>query len=148
MIGRREIAANLFEIHLKPATKEYSVNPVFPKGLTGYSWIGKNFTVTSKQLNKTRYYSTCLALNETIYDLTKNNLTNILAFEQNLPSVTVCLPNDKQVTDYLELYIKNYNRPGDLSKYLCEFQVQEFSLDYGSDDLIVNGPMVRIILIL
>jgi hypothetical protein len=119
---KREIAQNIYEYRI--STNELS----FARFLTGHTWIGKHFTVTSKELNKTRYYTTCLALDDKLKDKHMNLLRSI----KEEVAVTEVI---NKTSNYLNIYAKRYNYPKTLSNQLYTSQ----------EEFIFRGPMVNLI---
>ncbi len=117
--NKREISQNIFEYRF--TTNELS----FSRFLTGHTWIGKHFSVTSKVLNKTRYYTTCLALDDKL----KDKHMSLLHSVKDDIAVTEVI---NKYSNYLNLYIKRYNYPTALSNQLFKSQ----------EEFIIRGPMV------
>lgn len=123
---KKEIAQNIYEYRI--TSNEFS----FARFLTGHDWIGKHFSVTSKTLNKTRYYTTCLVLDDKLRDKHMSLLKNMKDNNQSLTEITVKSAN------YMNIYSKRYNYPEALSNQLFN----------SKEEFIIKGPMVIIIFIL
>ncbi len=118
--SKREIATNTYEY--KFITNEF----VFSRFLIGHQWIGKHFSVTSKRLNKTRYYTLCLVLEEKLYN--KHNELLLCTKEgKELSEINI------NTTNYLNIYSKRYEFNDALSNELY----------IGKDEFIIRGPMVK-----
>jgi len=154
MTGRREIAYQTYELSFKPSLKDKNISYKYSRRLKGFSWIGKHFSITSKSLNKTRFYSICLCLNDYLYNLHLKLLENVTkrSVEESLGGYdlhNVAFQNDnKSLFDTLELYIKQYNFNNALSNLLTNYKVQsEFDQStYFEGDLIINGPLVKMLI--
>lgn len=151
MTSKRKIAHETFELSFKPSIENKASSYKFYRRLKGYSWIGKHFSITSKRLNKTRFYSTCLCLNENLHKLHLNLIENLdkktREQSKSMELHNVEFKNDKDaLSDTLELYVKKYNFNKALSNYLTNYQVQSNfdSSMYYESDLIINGPLVKI----
>jgi hypothetical protein len=116
--GKREVAQSVYEYRLS------SSNITFARFITGHSWIGKHFSFTSKKLNKTRYYTLCLAMDEEIKISHNSLLNNVLNDGQLKPIVNTS-------SNYLAIFSKRYNFPNTLSNELY----------LSMDDFIIRGPM-------
>ena len=114
--------------------KEYK----FSRFLTGTKWIAKHFAITSKNLGKTRYYSVCLCLNPIIYTKHKMLLDNIAKAENGDTNLALPVIREEELySSSLELYIKKYDFPGTLSKYIHEYDTKLINLG----DMFVVGPI-------
>jgi len=105
----------------------------FSRFLKGYDWIGRHFAVSSVSLNKTRYYSICLCLNNQIRLMLFELLNNITKLESKLEIISPELKADDLLSKNLEIYVKKYEFPNGLSKYLHDC--------LNPNDLIAKGPI-------
>lgn len=149
MTGRKVIAKSTFELSFSPLLNDKNVSYKFSKGLKGFTWIGKHFSVSSKSLNKTRFYSVCLTLDEDIQLLHKNlldNFDNIDKLENNeITDLKTVKFNPNKTTNTLKLYVKRYNFNTALSNHLSNYKVnQSFDANlHFEGDLLINGPLVN-----
>ena len=86
-------------------------------------------------MNKLRYYSVCLCLNEIVLEKINKHLSNIAKFEKNEPIISPDSKANEMTSDSNELYVKKYDFTGGLSKYLHE-QTQD------SETFLIKGPLV------
>ena len=139
-VSSRKIAKDTNEFRYGLISKNPNIR--FSRFLQGYQWVGRHFAVikilikvSSVSLNKTRYYSICLCLNEIVYEKHRIILSNIIKLENNEPIVSPYLNEEEIISDSLELYIKKYNFEGGLSKFLHE-------QNKDSENIIARGPLV------
>jgi ferredoxin-NADP reductase len=115
---------------------------LFSTFLTGHLWLGRHFAVSSKRLNKTRYYSICLSLNQNIYDKYLEMIDNVKSnelIEANSESINslnkIKPPKFDLTSETYSLYIKRYNYKDALSNHI-------HNLEKNTEiDLIINGPV-------
>jgi len=130
LLEKRIVAQDTYEYRFKIQ------NLLFAKFLPGVNWIGRHFSVSSKQENKTRYYSICATLDDKIKEHHNRLLQNLKLLEngQNI-NINFIIESESYV-NYLSLYIKHYNLKNALSNYI-------FNLTEGKvNDLIIRGPNV------
>jgi hypothetical protein len=131
--ARREIAENFYEYQFK-----FKGNFKFSRLLPKLSWMSRHFSLSSKTLNKTRYYSLCLCLDPLIYKRHIELLDNLKHLKNNKNNLlqNLILNEDELISDYLSLYIKRYKFEGTLSDNIFSFSPKN------QIDLIIKGPMV------
>ena len=117
--NKREIASNTYEYRFK--TNEL----IFSRFLKGHQWIGKHFSITSKKLNKTRYYTLCLVLDEKLHNK-HNELMDYIKEGKEVSEINF------NTTNYLNIYCKRYPFVDALSNELF----------LGNNEFIIRGPMV------
>jgi hypothetical protein len=118
IMGKREIAQSIFEYRVS------SINLTFVRFQTGHTWIGKHFSFTSKKLNKTRYYTLCLAMDEDVKNCHNSLLNNVMKDNAIKPIVNM-------TSNYLAIFSKRYNFQNTLSNELY----------ISMEDFIIRGPM-------
>lgn len=121
-IKKRAIAENTYEFSFSDK------NLKFARFLPGHIWIGRHFSVTSGNLNKTRYYSLCLGLDEKIKEAHQNLLLNLSTSE----SLPVEIKENDLFSKNLHLYIKRYQHKDALSDYI----------HHKTNDILIKGPLV------
>jgi len=110
----------------------------FARFLKGTNWIAKHFSITSKKLGKTRYYSVCLCLNQIMYAKHKMLLDNIRKREENDSTLgNPKIDKEEMYSSCLELFVKKYDFEGALSKYLHAYDTQSAN----HEDIFVIGPI-------
>ena len=110
----------------------------FPIFLPGTNWNGRHFAVSSIELNKTRYYSLCLCMNTIVQDKIKILFENIKNLE-NQESIKDCSINPSELySDNFSLYVKSYNFPKGLAKYLHSIKPKSTS------GINIRGPIVNL----
>lgn len=120
-------AENVYAIKFKPKVGKFE----FSRFLTNVNWIGKHFSVTLDSINKTRYYSLSLAMDEEIKNLHLKLLRNAgIENQEETEELTNDPENLKQ--SYLQLFIKKYDSKGTLSKELHNPNL---------NDVTVRGPL-------
>lgn len=134
---KREIAKHVCEFKIGGIQKT-----VFARFLPGVFWMGRHFSVSSSRLNKTRYYSICLSLDEVIKKKHLALLNNIFYLEKKEAEkiVDTLLKEDEKTSENLHLYIKEYPSKKALSSHIHNHPLNTQS------DLIIRGPCVRRIL--
>lgn len=88
-------------------------------------------------MNKTRIYSVCLVLDETVFNYHRiliDNLNKLQIKEEIIPTQ---IKKNEIINDHLQIYVKKYELPNALSKY-----IHEFSNKSEEDDFFVKGPIV------
>lgn len=123
------IANKTYEIKILLQNRDLKITRFLP----GFSWMGSHFAITSKKLQKTRLYSTCLCLNSEMIQYQNLLIENIKRLENNeSPKET----NFSSIvnTKYLEFYMKKYDFENALSSYI--------NSDNKLEDLTIKGPMV------
>jgi ferredoxin-NADP reductase len=101
------------------------------KYLPGIHWIGRHFSVSSKKLNKTRYYSICLSLN-TFY---QEKLLLLIADSKQNEMNDLKISKDEIFSDSFSIYSKHYPTKEALSHHLNTLTERSES------DLIIKGPL-------
>lgn len=131
---KREIAKHVCEFKIGGIKKT-----VWARFLPGVFWMGRHFSVSSSYLNKTRYYSICLSLDEFIKGKHLTLLNNIFYLEHKKAEkiVNTLLKENEKISDNLHLYIKEYPSKRALSSYIHNHPIKTES------DLIIRGPCVR-----
>ena len=112
----------------------------FSRILPNIYWIGRHFSVSSKKLNKTRYYSLSLCLNPFMKMKHKGLVNNIYKLENHEELDELTLTEQEMKSNYLCLYIKKYNFKNGLSKHIHNLP------EKSQTDLIIRGPNVNFIL--
>ncbi len=112
----------------------------FSRILPNLNWIGRHFSVSSKKLNKTRYYSLSLCLNPLMKRKHQELIRNVYKLEKQEEIVEFNLTEKEMKSNNLCLYIKKYNFKGGLSKHIHEL------LENSQSDLIIRGPNVSAII--
>jgi NAD(P)H-flavin reductase len=130
LISKQEIAENIFEYKFKSQR-----GLQFAKILPGVYSLGRHYSLSSVELNKTRYYSISMCLNEVMKKKHLELIENIKRLENNLECVNVEVPEDKMYSEEFNLYIKKYNFKNGLSGH-----VDKFNNDMQTD-LIIRGPV-------
>jgi hypothetical protein len=120
VVNRREIALNVFEYRI--TSDELS----FARFIPGHKWIGRHFSITSLQLNKTRYYTTCLILDEKLRDKHYNLMKQVRENSTKVSEISL------KTSNYLNIYCKRYNSPEALSNQMFE----------GEEEFNIKGPFV------
>jgi hypothetical protein len=121
--NKRPIAENTYEYRFDSDILS------FARFIKGHEWIGRHFSVTNERLNKTRYYSNCLALDPIIRTKLNAILDNALCDKIINHDTRVDLKDT--TSTYFNLYSKRYNAPEALSNRLFE----------SSDSFHVKGPL-------
>lgn len=142
LVKRRSIAEETGEIIFKlPDSSEK-----FASFLEGHQWIGRHFAVSSRKLNKTRYYSLCLCLGELFQARLNTLLENCVRAQRGESLLDVNIDDASLFDDTLKLYAKRYRFKNALSDHL--FSVGESSnanenLNNLSDnkDFLLKGPL-------
>jgi ferredoxin-NADP reductase len=124
LISKRVVAENTVEFSFQPVSDSCK----FSKFLPGVHYIGKHFLIDDPELNRSRFYSFCFALDETVKEKHLNLLKNIERLEKgesgNLENCSIVeLANENteysnKGSSYLKLYIKRYNFADALSNKL------------------------------
>ena len=130
LLAKSKIAENVLEFQFSSSN-----NLKFAKFLPGVNWIGKHFSVSSMNLNKTRYYSLCLTLDTAIRNKHLLLLENITRLEKGENIIDPLLNENEIYSDHLSFYIKKYTVPKALSNH-----IHNLELNYQSD-LTIRGPM-------
>jgi predicted nuclease with TOPRIM domain len=138
LVSKQEIAENIFEYKIK-SQKGLQFAMILP----GVSSLGRHFSLASTELNRTRYYSISMCLNE---DMKKRHLElieNIKRLENKLENVNdsnLCnleLEENQMYGDLFYMYIKKYNFKNALSSYITKFDSDT------QTDMIIRGPFVK-----
>lgn len=162
-----EIAKETYQIEFKIEDENHKIIR-FAKALPGIEFFGKHFSVFSNKLNKTRYYSICLALNKETYSSHKNLLDKLLKSkttnkennailtirqdeENKTDSISIekskkvekaekakLLKNNEGYQNTLELFLKKYNNPDSMSNILTN----KLSIQK-EQEFMINGPLGR-----
>eukprot|EP00340_Litonotus_pictus_P003817 CAMPEP_0170522320 /NCGR_PEP_ID=MMETSP0209-20121228/7749_1 /TAXON_ID=665100 ORGANISM="Litonotus pictus, Strain P1" /NCGR_SAMPLE_ID=MMETSP0209 /ASSEMBLY_ACC=CAM_ASM_000301 /LENGTH=735 /DNA_ID=CAMNT_0010809763 /DNA_START=116 /DNA_END=2323 /DNA_ORIENTATION=- len=132
IVGSRITAGVTKEFQLKGQTSLRDLS--FSRYIPNFSWMGKHFSISSKQLNKNRLYSICLSANAVVHARHNNILNNIEMLENGRSAEIKHLTPDELKSDVLELYVKRYDFPGTFSSYLHEQKIVD-------EDLTVKGPL-------
>lgn len=125
-----QIAESVYEFRFVP---QQSLR--YAKFLPGITWIGKHFSVSSLELNKTRYYSLCLTLDENVKQKHLQLLQNVAKLDSKQEIENVAIPDNENYVKYLSLYIKRYPEKQSLSDYIHNLPLNTQS------DLIIRGPL-------
>lgn len=90
----------------------------FAVGLPGVDFLGRHYSVTSKIMNKTRYYSICFILNNQV-NAAHRRLMDCMLNSQEL-KLTTSFPELKLPTSksQIEFHLKKYNRTESMSYHL------------------------------
>lgn len=85
-------------------------------------------------------YSVCLVLDETVFNYHRILIDNLnkLQIKENI--IPPQIKSNELINDYLQIYVKKYDFPKALSKY-----IHEFSSRTEEDDFFAKGPIVYII---
>jgi hypothetical protein len=131
------------KINLADNTNEFRFGPIketkFSRFIPGVFWMGRHFSVSSQLLNKTRYYTICLTLENNIKMKHLNLLENVKILEEGSNNLNINMLNENElVSDYLNLYIKAYDFPNTLSNHINNLNTKSQS------DLIIKGPCVNL----
>jgi hypothetical protein len=127
--SKRQIAKDTYEY--KFLIDGYS----FAKFLPEHHWIGRHFTISNSELDKTRYYSLSLSMNEVYRTKLNNLLDNALA--EAITNQDLELRPEEMVANHICFYIKRYPLPNTLSSCLHD-HISGFTL---------KGPFVSYIII-
>ena len=113
----------------------------FASFLPGVFWMGRHFSVSSSTLNKTRYYSICLCLEDTIKNKHYELIDNLKKLEnkETGPLSDISIKENEMEVKHLNLYIKNYKHSNCLSEYISNIPVTGLY----QTDLNVRGPNVN-----
>lgn len=130
LVSKQEIAENIFQYKFKSQK-----GMQFAKILPGVYSLGRHYSLSSLELNKTRYYSISMCLSEEIKRKHFELIQNVKKIESGLEVVNVEIPEDKMYCDEFNLYIKKYNFKNGLSGYVVKFN------DDMQTDLIIRGPV-------
>ncbi len=125
------VAENILEFQFQ--LKNYSVARILPE----INWIGRHFAVSSKKLNKTRYYSLSMCLNPFMKERHMALIGNIYRLEKGEELVDLNLAAKDTKSNYLSLYIKKYPFKNGLSKHVHELPAN------AKTDLVIRGPVVK-----
>jgi hypothetical protein len=120
ILNRREIAQNIYELRI--TSDELS----FARFIPGHRWFGKHISVTSLQLNKTRYYTTCLILDHKLRDKHVNLMKQMRETVEKISEISL------KTSNYFNIYCKRYDYPDALSNQMYENE-EEFN---------IKGPLV------
>lgn len=112
---------------------------IFPNFIKGFNWTGRHFSISSKKLNKTRYYSICICLNEVVQKKIKHLISNITLLEENQKIEPVEILEEEKYSNEICFYIKSYNIPKALSHHINNIHKTEKNFN---EDFILRGPIV------
>ena len=113
-------------------------NYKFSKFLPGIKWMGRNVSINSVKLNKTRYYSICLSLNPYMMNYLNLLMKRFISLERNQ------IPNEESLksqldsdnyTNFFYVYVKNYNFKNSLSR--------DINLMKKDEQILIRGPLVK-----
>jgi hypothetical protein len=127
--SRNLIADNIFEYKFNIR------NYIFAELLPGVDWIGRHFSISSTNLNKTRYYSLCLNLDENLQKKHRLLYKNLKSLEKK-DGICNIMEKKNTVKNCLSLYIKKYNDINALSCHISNI------IEKDENDLIIRGPNV------
>lgn len=130
LINKRQVAGSTSEFVFSFQGESIK----FARFLSGFSWMGKHFSITSKSQNKCRLYSLCLSGNKKIHDKHLELLSNVVKLENKEPIKPTKLSYKECYSNELQLYIKRYDTSGAFSFYLHTEKIPE-------DDLTIKGPL-------
>jgi hypothetical protein len=130
IISKQEIGENIFEYKFKSQR-----GLQFAKILPGVYSLGRHFSLSSVELNKTRYYSISMCLNEVMKKKHLELIENIKRLESDKNIKDVEVPEDKMYSEEFYLYIKKYNYHNMLSDHIHTFDLNT------QTDLIIRGPV-------
>ncbi len=88
-------------------------------------------------MNKTRLYSVCLVLDETVFNYHRILIDNLSKLQIKEKIIPPQIKPNEILNDYLQIYVKKYDVPNALSKY-----IHEFSSRSEEDDFFAKGPIV------
>jgi hypothetical protein len=134
LLEKKLIAKDTYEYKFK-STKGIAFAKILPQ----VSWIGRHFSITSKKLNKTRYYSLSISLTEEMKERHLGLLENVKRLERKQDIVNLVMKDAERYSDTLCLHIKRYNYKNALSDHLFNLNT------LNQTDLIIKGPLVKII---
>lgn len=144
LLDKKLIAEHTYEYKFKlDFISNEKENVVFAKFLPGHLWIGRHYAVSSKMLNKTRYYSICLSLDEKLTECYTEILNKLIDIEEestvNEKSINSLFKNESSKlvvnAEYFTLYIKKYDFSNTLSKHINKLEKFE------DNDLVYKGPI-------
>lgn len=130
IISKLEIAENIFEYKFKSQR-----GLQFAKILPGVYSLGRHFSLSSVNLNKTRYYSISMCLNSEMKKKHLELIENVKRLENDKNIKDLEINEDKMYSEDFYLYIKKYNYHNALSGHIHSFDVNT------QTDLIIRGPI-------
>lgn len=108
----------------------------FPIFVQGVNWFGRHFAVSSTDLDKTRYYSICLCLNEKIQQRINILLNNVLRLENKESINSAKLKQEELYNNHISFFVRVYDFPKGLSNYLNNIQPK------ANSRINIRGPIV------
>jgi hypothetical protein len=132
LVEGKEIALDIYQYKFKSQQ-----GLLFARILPGVNWIGRHYSLGSTEMNKTRYYSACLSLNEAMKKKHLDLIKNIKRMERGKDSLDVVLNEEEMYSEYLHLYIKRYTSKNSLSDHIHGLGTNS------QTDLLIRGPIVK-----
>jgi hypothetical protein len=121
---------------------------IFANFIKGFQWCGRHFSISSITLNKIRYYSICICLNELPQKKFRQLLNNLILLEENNKIEDIKIEENERYTNQISFYIKSYNYPKALSQHINSISKNNISKNenqnenYYNNEFIIRGPIV------
>lgn len=108
----------------------------FALSIAGINWLRRHFEISSRDWNKTRFYSLCLCLHDEIQQKINLLLSNITILENKGKIISPKLNDNEYYEKIISFYVKDYDIPEGLSYCLNNLPAGT------SSSVNIRGPIV------